>query len=387
MEDTQMPSGSQRRARLTHRSILALSVLAFGAAIIAAPFVSADAASVSSFKITRLIGSKGSAAKKKDSHMVNAWGSAFIAGDPFWINDEGTGVSELIDGNGKIFKSLPLVALPAAGGGTGQPTGIVANTTGQFPLPSAGPSAFFIFATDDGTIAGWNSGAAATTIVNNSGSASYTGLALANTGSANLLYAANHSAPGSIDVFDSNFNPLTATGEFSDPMLPAGFTPYNITALDGNLFVAYSHGGAAVGQVDEFNPAGSLLARFTDASLNQPWGLALAPSHFGTYSNDLLVGNLGNGTVSVFNPANGEFLGQLLDKHSQPIVISGLWSLIDGTGAAKAKPDAVYFTAGPQGYAAGAFGTIEPGPTAKTKSPGSPGMPGGPYTIPGMPMM
>jgi uncharacterized protein (TIGR03118 family) len=243
----------------------------------------------------------------------------------------------------------------------------VANGTGQFLLPS-GETTLFIFATADGTIAGWNSGSAATTIINNTGEASYTGLALANNGTDNFLYAANHSEPGSIDVFDANFNPVTATGEFDDPDLPTGMTPYNVAAIGGNLFVAYSDGTQAVGQVDEFDTEGNLIMRFTDPSLNQPWGLTLAPSKFGIFSNDLLVGNLGDGSISVFNPANGEFLGQVADPHSNRILIPGLWSLLDGTGALNASANAVYFTAGPAGYAQGLFGMIQAGPAPKPTS-------------------
>ena len=181
----------------------------------------------------------------------------------------------------------------------------------------------FIFATEDGTIAGWNEslGATATTIITNS-SEVYTGLALANNGTVNLLYAAN--SKGSIDVFDSNFNPTTTTGGFSDPALPTGLTPYNITAIDGDVFVTYSMGAQAVGQVDEFDTEGNLIMSFKDPSLNSPWAVTLAPSHFGTFSNDLLVGNKGDGTISVFNPANGEFLGQLEEHEWQTHRDSGL---------------------------------------------------------------
>ena len=364
-----MYSRSDQPVARNHRRFVALSILTFGVAMVAAQIRVTVAESVSSFKVANLIGSAGSGGKKKDPKTINAWGVAFISGQPFWINDEGTGVSELIGGKGKIFKSLPFVTVPGATGGTGKPTGIVANVTGEFPLPS-GPTATFIFDTEDGTIAGWNSGTTATTIVNNSGAAAYTGLAIANNGSANLLYAANHKAPGSIDVFDSSFNPTTTSGGFSDPSLPTGLTPYNITNLDGNLFVAYSEGTTAVGQVDEFNPDGTLIMSFTDASLNEPWGLTLAPSHFGSFSNDLLVGNLGDGSISVFNPTNGEFLGQLADKDSSRLLIPGLWALLDGTGAMDAHSDAVYFTAGPSGYTEGLFGTIEAGPGAKpSKTP------------------
>jgi uncharacterized protein (TIGR03118 family) len=374
----------------SRHKILALSVLTFAVAMLTVQVRSTVAASVSSFKVDNLIGSKGSGGKKKDSQMINAWGATFIAAahTPFWINDEGTGVSELIDGKGKIMKALPFVTIPGAtAGSTGKPTGIVGNATGQFTIPGS-TSALFIFATEDGTIAAWNESldATAKTILTNSGEV-YTGLALANNGTANLLYAAN--SKGSIDVFDSNFNPVTTTGGFVDPNLPAGFTPYNVTAIDGDVFVTYSMGVQAVGQVDKFDTEGNLIMSFKDPSLNAPWGLALAPSHFGTFSNDLLVGNKGAGTISVFNPANGEFLGQLEEHNGKPIVIQDLWSLLDGTGAMNAEADAVYFTAGTAGYAEGVFGTIEAGPDVKnpkTKGTTTPGMPGMPK-MPSMPMM
>jgi len=381
-----MQARLDRHVVRSRHNILALSILTFAIAMLAMRVRSTVAASVTSFKVDNLIGSKGSGGKKKDSHMINPWGTTFIAAatTPFWINDEGTGVSELIDGKGKIMKALPFVTIPGAtAGSTGKPTGIVGNATGQFPIPGS-TSALFIFATEDGTIAGWNEslGATATTIITNS-SEVYTGLALANNGSANLLYAANNKAPGSIDVFDSNFTPTTTTGGFVDPNLPAGFTPYNVTAIDGDVFVTYSMGVQAVGQVDEFDTEGNLIMSFKDPSLNAPWGVALAPSHFGTFSNDLLVGNKGAGTISVFNPANGEFLGQLEEHDGKPIVIQDLWSLVDGTGALNATADAVYFTAGTAGYAKGVFGTIEAGPSVKqTKTKDTPNMP-----MPGMPKM
>ena len=372
--------------------MLALSILTFAVAVLAVQVRSTVAASTSSFKVDNLIGSKGTGAKKKDAHMINPWGATFIAAatTPFWINDEGTGVSELIDGKGKIMKALPFVTIPGpTAGSTSKPTGIVGNATGQFAVPGS-TSALFIFATEDGTIAGWNPslGATATTILTNSGEV-YTGLALANNGTANLLYAANNKAPGSIDVFDSNFIPTTTTGGFVDPNLPAGFTPYNVTALDGDVFVTYSMGVQAVGQVDKFDTEGNLIMSFKDPSLNSPWGVALAPSHFGSFSTDLLVGNKGDGTISVFNPANGEFLGQLEEHNGKPIVIQDLWSLLDGTGAMNAEADAVYFTAGTAGYAKGEFGTIEAGPAVKTpKSKNTPNMPmPGMPKMPGMPMM
>lgn len=366
----------QQATRNRHRFV-ALSILTFAIVTIAVQIRSTVAESVSSFKVVNLVGSKGTHARRTDSKMINAWGATFIAangGTPFWINDEGTGFSELIDGKGKIFKALPFVTIPGpTAGSTGKPTGIVGNITGQFAIPGS-TSALFIFSTEQGTILGWNGGTTATTIVTNAGK-DYTGLALANTGTVNQLYAANAAAPGSIDVFDANFNPVTTTGGFTDPNLPAGFTPYNINTIEGNLFVTYSMGTQAVGQVDEFSPDGTLIMTFTDASLNAPWGLTLAPSHFGTFSGDLLVGNKGDGTISVFNPANAEFLGQLADKDSNPIVIQDVWTLIDGAGAVNATADAVYFTAGTGDTPRESSGRSRPVPKSRSRRPRLPSRP------------
>jgi len=168
-------------------------------------WVKASAQSIGSFQVTRLIGSAGSGAPLVDPRMVNAWGNAFFQGGPFWINDNNTGVSELIDGQGNIDPALPFVMIPGASGGQGQPSGIVANSTADFVLPGfPGGPALFIFATEDGTISAWNYGTAATIQVNNSGKAAYEGLALAKNGTANQLYAANQGVPGhpgSIDDF------------------------------------------------------------------------------------------------------------------------------------------------------------------------------------------
>lgn len=351
--------------KTNHRVVFSISI--FVAAVFAVSVCSSGAQPLSSYKIKRLIGSPGSGAPRKDTRMINAWGNAFFSGEPFWINDEASGVSELIDGRGKIFKSLPFVKIPGPHGVNGRPTGIVANPTSDFALSSGGP-ALFIFDTEDGTIAGWNttSGGTAVIVVDNSAAnASYTGLATANDGVRNLLYAANQN--GSIDVFDSSFQPFSTSGGFTDPNLPANLAPYGITSIGNNLFVAYFDGFQPVGQVDEFDPSGTFVRSFVSSTLSAPWGVVMAPANFGQFSNDLLVGNELDGTISAFDPSTAEFLGQLTDRHGHPIAIPGLWALIDGTGAMNAKPHTIYFTAGPQGYNAGVFGMIVPGPNRKPK--------------------
>src|SRR5262249_14764974 len=149
-------------------------------------------------------------------------------------------------------------------------------------------AARFIFASEDGTIIGWNGGTNAVLKVDNSGSdAIYKGLALAKGGGQDYLYAADFHG-GKIDVFDGKFQEATLSGSFSDPSMPAGFAPFNIRNIGGNLFVTYAKqdddkeddvAGDGNGFINIFDPAGNMIKRFaSNGSLNSPWGLAVAPS-------------------------------------------------------------------------------------------------------------
>src|SRR5207249_2033400 len=167
----------------------------------------------------------------------------------------------------------------------------------------------------------------------------YKGLAIGNNGTGNFLYSTNF-RQDTIDVFDTNFNKVTLSGAFTDPNLPAGFAPFGIRNIGGQLFVTYAlqdaakHddvAGAGNGFVDVFDLNGNFFKRFaSQGTLNSPWGLAVAPVTFGPFANDLLVGNFGDGRINAFNPNTGAFLGQLMDVGNQPISIDGLWSLTFG---------------------------------------------------------
>src|SRR5262249_54560482 len=131
-------------------------------------------------------------------------------------------------------------------------------------------------------------------------------------------------------------------GTFADPNLPQGFAPFNIQILGGKLFVTYARQNAAGtsdvagpgnGFVDVFDTSGNLLQRLVSGgALNSRWGLARAPANFGSFSNDLLVGNFGDGTINAYNPTTGAFVGQLLDDNGNAIQIGGLWGLAFGNG-------------------------------------------------------
>jgi uncharacterized protein (TIGR03118 family) len=315
---------------------------------------------------TNLVSNNGLPGTKTDKHLVNPWGVAFFSGAPFWVNDQGTGVSELLDGKGNIFSGPPFVTIPTSGAVPSGPTGIVINATSEFLV--GGRPADFIFDSLDGTITAWNGGSKAVIEVNNAITARYTGLAMATIGGKPFLYAAN--SGGSVDVFDGNFKSFKTAGGFVDRDIPAGLTPFGIANIDGNLYVTYAHQFASGGVVDEFNSEGVLIREFAiGGTLNEPWAVVIAPSNFGLFSNDLLIGNFGDGTISAFNPTNKEFLGQLESKGTA-LEIDGLWALVIGDGAPNvSNPNALYFTAGPDNQSNGLFGYILPSETEPTPSP------------------
>ena len=304
------------------------------------------------FLQTNLTSDLSGLAANQDTHLVNPWGIAFSATSPFWISDNGTGLSTLYNGAGQPFPVVsPLVVtVPTESGGAppSSPTGVVFSGTASFG------GASFIFATEEGVIASWR-GANGTTAIrevdNSPSGAIYKGLAIAGA----TLYAADFHN-GKIDVFDGNFTQIFPAGGFTDPNLPSGFAPFNIQNIGGKLYVTYAKqdasgeddvAGAGNGFVDVFDANGNLQQRLiSNGPLNSPWGLALAPGGFGEYSNALLVGNFGDGTINAFDPLLGTALGVLEDINGDPLINRGLWGLAFGNGAQGTQPNILYFTAG-----------------------------------------
>ena len=320
-----------------------------------------------SFTQTNLVSNVPGLANTTDPNLKNPWGVSFSPTSPFWISNQAGGTSTLYDGAGNIVPlvvTIPPGATPPSG-----PTGQVFSGGPGFLLSNGGPASF-IFDTLNGTIAGWN-GAAGTTaqqIVSTSG-AVYTGLAQSSTGGSTFLYAAD--STGQIHVFDSGWHDVTSSmfaGKFADPSLPAGFTPFNIQTIGSNLYVTYAQltqMGSPLpgGFVDEYDANGNLIKRIaTGGPLSAPWGITLAPAHFGSFSNDLLVGNFGNGEILAYNPTTDAFLGTLNGPNGQPLVNSFLWALETRTGGANVNLNALYFTAGINDQQDGLFGEITANP-------------------------
>ncbi|MGI8743838.1 MAG: TIGR03118 family protein [Bryobacteraceae bacterium] len=300
-------------------------------------------------------------AANTDPNLKNPWGMSFGATSPFWISDQVTNRATLYNGSGQP-QTLVVTTPPG-------PTGTVFNGTSSFQLDGSHP-AVFLFASLSGTISGWNPAVSPTSSVVKFTAidhAAYTGLA---SGPSNL-YAADF-ANAKIDSFDASFNKVTLAGTFTDPNLPAGYSPYNIQNAGGKLYVEYAkvdpvtHRASEAsnqGIVDVFDTTGNFQQRLaTESHLSSPWGITLAPGNFGQFSNDLLVGNFGDGTISAFDPATGAFLGQLLDASAHPITNDALWALNFRAPNSGFDSNKLFFNAGINGEADGLFGSIQPVP-------------------------
>jgi uncharacterized protein (TIGR03118 family) len=319
---------------------------------------------------TNLVSDLPDMAAVQDTNLVNPWGLSRGSGSPWWVSDNGAGVSTLYTGDGTI---VPLVVtIPPAEGSSegGKPTGTVYNGTADFALPSGGPAAF-IFVAEDGTISGWNGGNAAV-VVSTKDKSVYKGVAIASFRGAHYLYVANFSKRR-IDVFDTKFNKVHLGEEaFEDERLPRSFSPFNIQNIGDSLYVAFAKldratndevAGAGLGFVDVFTPGGRLVRRLQHGDwLNAPWGLVMASGDFGRFSHHILVGQFGSGQIAAYNAATGRFVGRLRNASDEPLTIDGLWALSFGNGNKAGSATTLFFTAGIQDEAHGLFGTLTPAP-------------------------
>ncbi|HKW98940.1 MAG TPA: TIGR03118 family protein [Bryobacteraceae bacterium] len=317
-------------------------------------------------------------ADHQDLSLVNSWGIVHGPSTPWWVADNGTGVSTLYNGAGVSIAALPFVNIPGPGNtGQGTPTGTVFNATADFVYK--GVMTRFLFSTEDGTVAVWPAGAGinAQIAIDTSTSpagAVYKGIAIGQQGAANRIYLANFHT-GAIEVYDANFQPVSMpTGAFTDGTIPAGFAPFNIMNIDGKLFVSFAmqkqpdrkdeSDGPGLGYVDVFDGWGNLTMRLEHGKwMNAPWGMAHAPANFGQWSNRLIIGQFGSGQIATFNANSGEFEGLLRGPHGKPININGLWGLGFGNDAAAGPSNTLFFAAGLDDEAHGLFGTLAPSKT------------------------
>ncbi len=335
------------------------------------------------YKVTNIISDGSVPAPVMDPGFINPW--AISTSGTWWISTAGSGYNYIVPSAGTIGGK---VIVPSAANQTnaGFPTGSVTTggATGMI-LPN-GTKASFIFSTLDGTISGWNSKVGATNAVppticqivvnNHAAGASYPGLAILNTSTRSYVLAANFGTGNAIEVYDDTFQPTKLGGNFADPTLPAGYGPFGVHVLGTQVWVSYAKRtttapfttllGPGNGIVSVFDNAGNFVARaVTGGNLNAPWGVAFAPASFGIFSNDLLIGNFGDGMINVYDPKTYAYLGQLVDNTGKPLVYASLWELLTGgttvtgtAGVSGGDKSTVYFTAGLANQAHGVFAGI-----------------------------
>lgn len=360
----------------------------------------AAAQTAGAYQATNIISDGSVSAAATDPNFVNPWGISDAPGQVFWINTNATGLDYLATPTGSIpFK----VIIPTAtGSGTGTPTGTVFNGVATDFVLTNGSHASFLFCTLDGLITGWNgklgtNNSITQIVVNQSANnASYTDMAIVNNANGAFILAANFGQGSDIEVYDNKFAAAKLAGNFTDPNLPPGYAPYSVHAIDSRVFVTYALrtsasggssgggggspspyvvGGAAPspravsytatlgagnGIVDVFDNNGNFVARaVTGGNLNAPWGLAIAPSSFGVFGGDLLVGNFGDGVINAYDATTFAFRGQMEDGTGKTMVYPALWELLFGDGTSgSGDVNTLYFAAGLGNAAHGLFGAI-----------------------------
>src|SRR5438270_963296 len=282
------------------------------------------------YQRTNLVSDIAGVAKFTDPNLVNPWGLSHSPTSPWWISDNGAGVSTLYKGDGTAVPLVVTIPPPAGSpaGTTAAPTGNIFNAVNStnpddFVVSKGGKSgpSLFIFATEDGTISGWNPNVKPTNAIlavdrsTVGAGAVYKGLTFGRSNGSDFIYATNFRF-GSVEQFDANFHLVRS---FTDkklantcPLPNQCYAPFGIQNIGGKLFVTFAlqdaahhddMSGAGHGFVDVFDTSGNLLQRLiSHGHLNSPWGLALAPSNFGQFSNALLVGNFGDGHINAYAP-------------------------------------------------------------------------------------
>jgi uncharacterized protein (TIGR03118 family) len=361
---------------------------------------------------TNLVSNTSGVAPVTDPQLINPWGLSRSSSSPWWISDNGTGLSTLYNGAGA--KQSLIVTIPPADPNNkntplGTPTGTIANSSATDFLLAPGQPALFLFSSIDGTIIGWNPAVAiaqgatppsthAVTVVKTSDGSSYTGLTSAFIDGRRFLYAANFTK-GRVDVYDNAFhavdmskqhfnqdsadrdNRRSAENSFVDEKLPRSYVPFNVQAIGNDIVVTYvlheeglrfETDGPGFGFVDIFTSTGELVQRLEHGDwLNAPWGIALAPLDFGRFSHDLLIGQFAgggdtqsSGFIAAYDLATGKFDGLLEDASGKPLAINGIWALTPGNVSpanndpAGAPAAEMYFTAGPNHGSGGLFGYL-----------------------------
>jgi uncharacterized protein (TIGR03118 family) len=343
------------------------------------------------YKQTNLVSNIVGMAPTIDPNLKNPWGLTRSSGSPWWVGNNNSGTSTLYDGKGNVIPLVVTVPPPkgAPAGTQSAPTGVVFNGSPTDFLLAPGKQAIFIFATEDGTISGWNPGIDPHTAVlkvdNSAGGgpdgAVYKGATTAEINGARFLYVTNFRS-GKVEVYDTNFKRAHLEGDAFDldgdqegddggaERIPHGFAPFNVQNIGGSLFVTYAKqdaprhdpiGGDGLGFVEIFTPSGKHIGHLQHGDwFNAPWGVVWTTRDFGEFSNAILVGNFRSGWIAAFNGFTHKFIGFLKNPDDSLVTIDGLWSLTFGNDAGAGPANTLFFTAGINNEQDGLFGTLTP---------------------------
>jgi len=331
------------------------------------------------FRQTNLASNLPNVANNVTPGLVNPWGIAFLSDQPFFIADNKAGRVTALDGTGLGVVPGSFIVPDAAGTGFDTPTGIVADQNSFFGDPSLIKP--FILVTEQGTILTWGPDANGNlpqqaTPRRRIASAVYKGAAILNSLLTAPALAVTDFHGGFIETFLPGFSPVALPGSFTDPNLPAGYAPFGIQVIGSQVFVTYAaqdaakHGpvvGAGNGIVSIFDMDGNFVRRFATAgALNAPWGVTQATANFGPFSNNILIGNAGDGNINAFDLATGNFVGKLKDGDGHviaKIALHGLAFRSDGFG----DPNTLYFNSEFSNEQDGLFGAITTGLVSLTR--------------------
>ncbi|MHB1562349.1 MAG: TIGR03118 family protein [Isosphaeraceae bacterium] len=358
------------RANLRIRHLATIAIIALG---------TAGRAWAGGYDQTNLVSNVSGVAEQTDPNLLNAWGLAYNARlqGPFWVANQYSSTSTVYAFNGttssktlltvgvnNLGGNMPPSSTPGAGyGSTGIiSTGAAGVTIGSSDFlvgGSAGQTALFAFANLDGSISAWHSGTMATIQTSVIG-ASFTGLGIGDVGSTPYLYAADQNS-ANVDIFNGKWQ---MTGHFTDPNLPSGYTAFNVQNINGTLFVTFVNPNVATGGiVDEFKTDGTfiktLVSDVNGTHLDTPWGMAIAPTGWGQFGGDLLVGNNAvNGWINAYS-LDGTYQGHIMLSNGTAFSVPELWGLSFGGGGTKSgSPDVLYFASGGPNQTTGLVGAL-----------------------------
>lgn len=323
------------------------------------------------YQLTNLVSNQPKIAQYQDINLVNPWGLICDNSDnSIWVANN---ASSTITHYNRHGKNIPPATITFASTSDTpvaiKPTGIIINKTQGFVVakpPLIGPifraGSYLLIATQNGIIYGYNplvdTNIAYPCLDFTLETASFTGLAQFNT----FLYVAdflNNTIRsfsvvfGEIQIPTLQFPEIAfIDGDISDP-IPSNYSPYNIAVIHNRVYVAYAQQSSADKSKDQpglgngfisvFNIDGRFVKRLVSRGhLNSPWGMVVAPKHFGIFKDQLLVGNHGDGIINVYN-FDGKHLGTLRDKKGHKIRLDGLWGL-DFLGRIEEE---IFTTAGP----------------------------------------